>query len=57
MEQKIWIHKLADTKESTRRWNELHLPASFQVLTQTAKPTKEKGWNTFDHASAKDCTS
>jgi len=57
MAQTIWIHKLSDTKKAETEGMDYICQHLFQALTQTGKLTKEKGWNTFEDAKAKDGTS
>jgi hypothetical protein len=57
MAQTIWIHKLADTKKAEADGMDYICQHMFQALTQTGRLTKEKGWNAFEDATAKDGTS
>jgi hypothetical protein len=54
MAQTIWIHKLANAKKAEADGMDYICQHLFQALTQTGKLTKEKGWNIFEDASAKD---
>ena len=54
MAQTIWIHKLANAKKAEADGMDYICQHLFQTLTQTGKLTKEKGWNIFEDASAKD---
>ena len=54
MAQTIWIHKLANAKKTEADGMDYICQHLFQALTQTGKLTKEKGWNIFEDASAKD---
>ncbi len=56
MAQTIWIHKLTDAMKVEAGGMEYICEHLFQALTQTGKLTKEKGWNSFPNASAKDGT-
>ena len=56
MAQTIWIHKLAEAKKAEAQGMEYICEHLFQALTGTGKLTKEKGWNPFQNASAKDGT-
>jgi hypothetical protein len=56
MAQTIWLHRLSDAKKAGADGMEYICEHLFQVLTQTGKLTKEKGWNPFQDASAKDGT-
>jgi hypothetical protein len=52
--QTIWIHKLSDAKKAEADGMDYVCQHLFQVLTQSDKLTKIKGWNPFDNANAKD---
>jgi hypothetical protein len=54
MAQTIWIHKLADAKKTEADGMDYICQHLFQALTQNGKLTKEKGWNKFEEATAKD---
>ena len=54
MAQTIWIHKLANAKKAEADGMDYICQHLFQALTQTGKLTKEKGWNIFEDASAKE---
>ena len=56
MAQTIWIHKLTDAKKTEADGMDYICEHLFQAFTQTGKLTKEKGWNPFENASAKDGT-
>jgi hypothetical protein len=56
MAQAIWIHRLSDAKRAEADEVDYICQHLFQALTQTGKPTKAKGWNPVEDASAKDGT-
>ena len=56
MAQTIWIHKLADAKQTDADGMDYICEHLFQMLTQTGRLTKVEGWNTFQNASTKDGT-
>ena len=56
MAQTIWIHKLPDAKKAEADGMDYICEHLFQEWTQNGKLTKDKGWNPFQNAGAKDGT-
>jgi hypothetical protein len=54
MAQTIWLHKLGGAQKAEADGMDYICEHLFQVLTQTGKLLKVRGWNAIQNATAKD---